>query len=164
MRNATGFACNPAYGARAGYLKNRLKPRLAMGAHMPYGAYQNTEVVAEVRKHYKSPYRFGAPDMVVVNMIKDKTWVRDGIVAKYPTVAIPRFGTKAAGGGGEPVPRNRRKNIQDRAIRDVEITPDPYYPEGIQARPHARLADGQAVFNSRTHVARGDEEMSAPIH
>ena len=132
MRNAIGLACNPAYGARAGYLENRLKPRLAMGAHMPYDAYQNTEAVAGVREHYKSPYRFGTTIMVIINTMKDKIGVRDGIVAKYPTAAMPRFGTKAAGGGGVPVPRNRRKDIQDRAIRDVEITPDPYYPKGYK--------------------------------
>ncbi len=39
-------------------------------------------------RYWKGPFRFGAPDLVVVNMTKDKIWVREGVVPKYPACRI----------------------------------------------------------------------------
>ena len=72
--------------------------------------------------------------MVVVNMTKDQIWVRDGVVPKYPAVALPKFDTKISGGVTVPAPRSRRQDIQEQGIRDAEIPPDAYYPKGY--KPH----------------------------
>ena len=70
--------------------------------------------------------------MVVVNMTKDKIWVRDDVVAKFPNAALPQFDTKPQGGVVVPAPRNRRRDIQEQSIRDAEIPPDAYYPKGYK--------------------------------
>ncbi len=43
----------PAYAA--GYLANRIQPRLLMTTHMPFDTYLNEETVAEIRPHGKAP-------------------------------------------------------------------------------------------------------------
>ncbi|MBR1252853.1 ribonuclease Z, partial [Bradyrhizobium sp. AUGA SZCCT0240] len=119
---------NPAYAA--GYLYNEVKPRLAMATHVSYDEYVMPELVAEVRHHWKGPFQFGAPDMVVVNMTKDKIWVRDGVVPKYPNMAPPQFGVSTSGGLIMPLPPTTRRDVQSQFIRDAEISPQKYYPEG----------------------------------
>lgn len=121
---------NPAYAA--GYLYNEVKPRLAMGAHVSYDEYAVPELLAEVRTHWDGPFHLGAPDMVVVNMTKETIWVRDGVVPKYPNMAPPQFDVSGAGGLVMPVPAQSRRDIQSQAIRDDEIAPEAYYPEGYQ--------------------------------
>ena len=121
---------NPAYAA--GYLYNQVKPRLAMGTHVSYDEYVMPEIVAEVRTHWKGPFQFGAPDMVVVNMTKDKLWVRDGVVPDYPNAAPPQFDMSKAGGLIMPAPPTSRKAVQNQSIRDAEIPPEKYYPPGYQ--------------------------------
>ncbi len=125
---------NPAYAA--GYLANKLEPRLFMTTHMPFDSYLNSETVAEIREHWKGPYHPGAPDMIVVNVTKDKLWVREGIIAEYPNLKPPNADVSIALYGGLviPPPRYQRENIQEQFIRDVEIDPDLYYPAGY--RPH----------------------------
>ena len=100
-RNTIDMAHNPAYAA--GYLYNQVKPRMAMATHVSYDDYVIPELVAEVRTHWNGPFAFGAPDMVVVNMTKDRVWVREGIVSKYPNMAPPQF--EMAPTGGLVVPR-----------------------------------------------------------
>ena len=119
---------NPAYAA--GYLYNEVKPRLAMATHVSYDEYVMPELVAEVRHHWKGPFQFGAPDMVVVNMTKDKIWVRDGVVPKYPNMAPPQFDVSTSGGLIMPLPPTTRRDVQSQFIRDAEIPPQKYYPEG----------------------------------
>ena len=130
-RNTIDTAHNPAYAA--GYLYNQVKPRLAMATHFSYDDYVIPELVAEVRTHWKGPFAFGAPDMVVVNMTKDRVWMREGVVAKFPNVATPQF-DMAPGGLVVPAPLHRRQDVQEQSIRDAEIPPDQYYPKGYQ--PH----------------------------
>lgn len=129
-RNTTDSAHNPGYAA--GYLYNKVKPRMAMTTHMSYDGYSNPELLAEIRYHYKGPFHFGAPDMVVVNLTKDKVWVRDGVVPDYPSIAAPKFDIAAMGGMIIPAPRNKRQDFQEQSIRDAEIPPEEYYPKGYQ--------------------------------
>ncbi len=129
-RNTTDSAHNPGYAA--GYLYNKVKPRMAMTTHMSYDGYSNPELLAEIRYHYKGPFHFGAPDMVVVNLTKDKVWVRDGVVPDYPSIAAPKFDIAAMGGMIIPAPRNKRPDFQEQSIRDAEIPPEEYYPKGYQ--------------------------------
>ena len=129
-RNTTDSAHNPGYAA--GYLYDKVKPRLAMTTHMSYDGYSNPELLAEIRYHYKGPFHFGAPDMVVVNLTRDKVWVRDGVVPDYPSIAAPKFDIAAMGGMVIPAPRNKRPDFQEQSIRDAEIPPDEYYPKGYK--------------------------------
>lgn len=129
-RSTIDAAHNPAYAA--GYLYNEAKPRLAMATHMSYDPYVIPEIVAEVREHWKGPFQFGAPDMVVVNITKDKLWVRDGILPKYPSSAPPKFDLAPGEGLTIPVPLYKRQDVQEQSIRDAEISPDKYYPQGYK--------------------------------
>jgi hypothetical protein len=81
-------------------------------------------LVAEIRTHWNGPFAFGAPDMVVVNMTKDRIWVRDGVVSKYPNMAPRQFDMASSGGLVVPAPFNRRQDVQEQSIRDAEIPPD----------------------------------------
>ena len=128
----------PAYAA--GYLANRIQPRLLMTTHMPFDTYLNEETVAEVRHHWKGPYHFGAPDGIVVNVTKDDIWVREGILPDYPNNKAPQFDFD-----DEqlvvPAPHHGREDIQEPFIRDHEIPPEMYYPEGY----HPELLEGWPV-------------------
>jgi hypothetical protein len=84
-----------------------------------------------VRESWKGPFHFGSPDMVVVNMTRDKVWVRDGVVPLYPNAAPPQF-DMAEGGLIIPAPKNLRSDVQSQDIRDLEINPDLYYPQGYK--------------------------------
>jgi len=120
----------PAYAA--GYIFNQIRPRIAMATHMPFDPYINAETIAEVRVHWKGPFHFGAPDMVVVNVTKDQIWVRDGVIPDYPNVRAPNAEASIALYGGlvVPVPKYQREDLQAQFIRDAEIDPKAYYPDG----------------------------------
>ncbi len=117
----------PAYAA--GYVANKINPRMFMTTHMSYDPYQSEETVAEVREHWKGPYHFGAPDGIVVNMTKDAVWVREGILPEYPNSRSPQFDF-ANGQLVVPLPPKRREDIQEQFIRDQQIDPKKYYPKG----------------------------------
>ena len=117
----------PAYAA--GYLANQIKPRMFMTTHMAFDPYQNEEAVAEVREHWKGPFHFGAPDGIVVNMTKDLVWVREGILPDFPNNRSPQFDFS----NGQlivPLPPTDRTKIQEPFVREQEIDPKKYYPEG----------------------------------
>ena len=128
-RNTVDSAHNSGYAA--GYLFNKVKPRMAMTTHMGYDAYSNPELLAEIRYHYKGPFHFGAPDMVVVNLTRDKVWVRDGVIPEFPSQSPPKL-TSPRWRLVIPAPRNRRQDFQEQSIRDAEIPPDEYYPKGYK--------------------------------
>ena len=143
-RNTIDMAHNPAYAA--GYLYNQVKPRMAMATHVSYDEYVIPELVAEVRTHWNGPFAFGAPDMVVVNMTKDRIWVRDGVVSKYPNMTSPQFDMAPNGGLVIPAPFNRRQDVQEQSIRDAEIPPDRYYPKGYQPDTLPFWPSDQPIF------------------
>ena len=84
-RNTVDSAHNSGYAA--GYLYNKVKPRMAMTTHMGYDAYSNPELLAEIRYHYKGPFHFGAPDMVVVNLTQ-----RQGLGSRRRDPGFPEPG------------------------------------------------------------------------
>jgi len=129
-RAMVDFAHNPAYAV--GCLFNELKPRMAMTTHISYDEYSNTELQAEIRNLYKGPFHFGAPDLVVVNLTRDKVWVREGVVPRFPSMSRPKFDVAALGGLIIPAPKNKRADVQQQSIRDAEILPSAYYPKGHQ--------------------------------
>ena len=118
-------------GYAAGYLYNNVKPRLAMSTHMPNDFYLNAETVAEVRYHWKGPYHFGF-DGTVVNMTKDKIWVREGVLPDYPNQTPPQahYSISQFGGLVVPLPTTSREELQEQSIRDAQYDPKVYYPEG----------------------------------
>jgi len=105
---------------------------MAMTTHMPFDPYINAETIAEVREHWKGPFHFGAPDMVVVNVTKDQIWVRDGVIPDYPNVRAPNAAASIEKYDGlvVPVPPFQREDLQSQFIRDAEIDPKKYYPKG----------------------------------
>jgi ribonuclease BN (tRNA processing enzyme) len=121
---------SPSYAV--GYIFNQIKPRMAMTTHMPYDPYINAETIAEIREHWKGPFHFGAPDMVVVNVTEESIWVRDGVIPDYPNVKAPNADASIQKYGGliVPTPPFQREDLQSQFIRDAEIDPDLYYPEG----------------------------------
>ena len=70
--------------------------------------------------------------MVVVNVTKESIWVRDGVIPDYPNVKAPNTAVSVAKYGGliVPVPVYQREDLQSQFIRDAEIDPKAYYPEG----------------------------------
>jgi len=87
------------------------------------------ESLWEVREHWQGPYHFGAPDGVVVNVTKDKIWVREGIIPKFPNSRAPQFDF-STGQLVVPHPPTSRKEIQEPFVREHEIDPNLYYPKG----------------------------------
>jgi len=118
-------------GYAAGYLANKVQPRLFMTTHMPFDPYINEETVAEIREHWKGPFHFGAPDGIVVNVNKDDIWVREGILPDYPNSRAPQFDFDD-GQLVVPHPTTSREEIQEPFVREQEIDPAEYYPEGYQ--------------------------------
>ncbi|MEX0283265.1 MAG: guanitoxin biosynthesis MBL fold metallo-hydrolase GntH [Paracoccaceae bacterium] len=118
-------------GYAAGYVANLIQPRMFMTTHMPFDPYLNEETVAEIREHYKGPYHFGAPDGITVNVTKDQIWVREGIIPDFPNNRAPQFNF-ANGQLRVPAPPTTREEIQNASVRETEIDPDLYYPEGYK--------------------------------
>jgi hypothetical protein len=102
---------------------------MLMTTHQDFDPFLNEEVVAEVREHWKGPYRFGAPDGIVVNITKESIWVREGILPDYPNTRAPQFNFD----NGQlvvPHPDTSREEIQEPYVREKQIDPKLYYPEG----------------------------------
>ena len=119
----------PAYAAV--YVASLIEPRLLMTTHMEFDPYQNDETVVEIREHWKGPFHLGAPDGIVVNVTKDKIWIREGILPDYPNNRSPQQDF-SSGQFVIPPSLHHREDIQDHGIRDSEIDPNDYYPEGYQ--------------------------------
>lgn len=119
----------PAYAV--GYLANQIQPRMLMTTHQDFDPFLNEEVTAEVREHWKGPYRMGAPDGIVVNLTKESVWVREGILPDYPNSRAPQFNFD----NGQlvvPHPPTSRQEIQEPFVREKQINPDLYYPMGYK--------------------------------
>lgn len=123
-------------GYAAGYLASKVQPRLLMTTHMPFDPYINEETVAEIREHWKGPFHFGAPDGIVVNVNADDIWVREGILPDYPNSRAPQFDFDDDQ-LVVPHPPTSREEIQEPFVREQEIDPAAYYPEGY----HPQLLD-----------------------
>lgn len=135
---------NPGYAA--GYLFDQIKPRLGMTTHMSYDSYSNPELYAQIREKWKGPFHFGAPDMVVVNMTPDKLWVRESAIPEYPNIAAPKFDIQSQGGLVIPPAKYNRSDIQQKSIRDAEIPPKKYYPEGYAPKTITEWPTDKPLF------------------
>jgi hypothetical protein len=113
------------------YLADKIKPRMLMTTHMTFDPWLNEETVAEVRHHWDGPYHFGAPDGIVVNVTTDQIWVREGILPDFPNQRAPQQDFT----NGQlivPLPPTDRSKIQNEWVREQQIDPDEYYPEGYK--------------------------------
>ena len=64
-----------------------------------------------------------------MNVTKDQIWVREGIIPDYPNSRAPQFDFT----NGQlivPHPPHARQVIQEPFVREQEIDPQKYYPEG----------------------------------
>ena len=116
-------------GYAVGYLADKIKPRMLMTTHMTFDPWLNEETVAEVRHHWDGPYHFGSPDGIVVNVTTDQIWVREGILPDFPNQRAPQFDF-TNGQLVVPLPPTDRSKIQEPFVREMQIDPDEYYPEG----------------------------------
>jgi len=73
------------------------------------------------------------PDGVVVNVTKDQIWIRDGVLPDFPNSRSPQFDF-TNGQLVVPHPPTSREEIQEPFVREQEIDPKKYYPEGYH--PH----------------------------
>jgi hypothetical protein len=84
--------------------------------------------------------------MIVVNMTPDKIWVRDGVLPEYSNVAAPQFDVESMGGMIVPPANFNRSDIQQQSIRDAEIPPGDYYPEGYAPEMITEWPTDKPVF------------------
>ncbi len=109
-----------------GYMAEQIQPRIAVATHWEYDVQQANELVAEVREHYKGPFALGAPDRIVFNVRRDLIWWREGVTSGLAQYPRPQFTPLVA----MPVPPNKVVDIQAQWLRDLEIPPEEYFPEG----------------------------------
>lgn len=145
---------NPAYAA--GYLYNQVKPRYALGTHTSNDEYYNQETIAEVREHWKGPFNLGF-DGTVVNLTKDKVWLREGVLPDFPTNTPPQMHGQIERNGGLiiPVPTNKREDIQNQYIRDMEYDPSLYYPKGYKPELMTEWPTDKPIFLPKEKVPPG---------
>lgn len=113
-----------------GHICNEVDPRICVGTHYTFDQAYNNETVAEVRQKWKGPFAFGAPDLVVFNIREDGVWHRDGVapgLSQSPRPLLPPTYLV-------PVPRHQIEDIQSSWLREHEIPPEAYYPEGYHPK------------------------------
>ena len=64
-----------------------------------------------------------------MNLTPEKVWVREGILPNFPNTRAPQFDLRDGHDFVVPHPRQARKDIQQKEIRDLEVNPDEYYPK-----------------------------------
>ena len=82
-----------------------------------------------VHRNGNGPFHFGAPDGIVVNVTKDQIWVREGVLPDFPNSEAPQFDF-TNGQLVVPHPPTSREEIQEPFVREQQIDPAEYYPEG----------------------------------
>ena len=95
--------------------------------------------------------------MIVVNVVKDKIWVRDGIIPDYPNITPPQAHKSIEKHGGlvVPLPQYQREDIQEPTIREAEIPPSEYYPEGYHPELLQDWPTDKEIFVPEEIVPRG---------
>ncbi|MGO9119277.1 MAG: guanitoxin biosynthesis MBL fold metallo-hydrolase GntH [Desulfomonilaceae bacterium] len=122
----------PHYGF--GYLANEVQPRLAMATHLSFDRELIGEMVAGVRLYYKGLFAFGI-DHTVVNVTRDRMWIRDAAIPVSANTAPPdpQWLIKEMYDGKIPTAFPKLKYTvagnQEQAIRDLEIQPEVFTPK-----------------------------------
>ncbi|QWG22894.1 MBL fold metallo-hydrolase [Bradyrhizobium sediminis] len=125
-----------------GYLANLVQPRLAMATHVSFDRELIGEMTAGVRMHYKGMFAFGI-DHTVVNVTKDRIWIREAALPETSNVARPsmEWMIKNNFGGNMPTEMTVKSPFlanQEQSIRDLEIDPALFTPKD-QMRQWARM-------------------------
>ena len=116
----------------AGYLANLIQPRLAMATHLSYDRELVGEMIAGVRTHYEGMFAFGI-DHTVVNVTKDKLWIREAALPETSNTAraTPEWLLANQFDGQMPADvevKNPFIANQDQSVRDLEFPPEVYTP------------------------------------
>ncbi len=138
----------PHYGV--GYLAELVKPRLAMATHLSFDHELVGEMIAGVRRHYRGLFAFGI-DRVVVNVTKERIWIREAALPDTANVARPDMQWMVENNFGGAVPgeitvANPVVATQEQSVRDLEIDPARFTPAD-QMRPWARSAAAEITIN-----------------
>lgn len=121
-----------------GYLANLIQPRIAMVTHVSFDRELIGEMMSGIRMHYNGLFAFGI-DHTVVNVTKDKLWVREAAFPETTNVTRPKPEWMAANlptevtTSSNPVLAN-----QQQSVRDLEIDPALFTPRD-QMRLWARV-------------------------
>ena len=130
-------AHTPHYAA--GYMMNKIQPRIAMLTHLDYSHEQIPEILAGIRYHYKGLFQFGAPDGVVVNVTKDAIWTRMAAMSDAASPARPSkddakylFDLKLGHLEVDfPDPKHTRRSVLEDFHYEHEIDKELYYPKDV---------------------------------
>ena len=101
-------------------------------------------------------------DLNVINITKDAIWSRQGLISNgaAPASMDPRWFVPKGKGLPEqidfPTPRNPRENQQEQFVRDLELDPELYYPEGA-LRPQTQTWPGITIKPREMLAQRGIE-------
>jgi ribonuclease Z len=146
----------------AGYLFKQAQPRMAAICHFEWTDDPlMAESVAQIRAHWDGLFMFGL-DRNVINITKDAIWARQAVVNDGAAIASmdPRWKVPSGQGLPEsiefPVPRNPRENQQQQFLRDLEISPDDYYPDDVK-RPMVQTWPGVKLDPREMLASRGIE-------
>lgn len=147
----------------AGYLFNEIQPRIACICHYEGGGPQlMNEATAEVRRNWDGLFMFGGPDVQVINVTKDRIWSREAMRPEgaAPASFDPRWlfpkGERLPDSYTFPNPPIERYEQQSQFVRDHEIDPHLYYPEGLHREPSQKWP-GLTVNPRAMLKARGVE-------
>jgi ribonuclease Z len=116
-----------------GYLANLVQPRLALATHLSFDRELLNEMSAGVRMFYKGFFAYGV-DNVVVNVTKDRMWIREAAVNDYSGVrsADPLWVLRNQFDGKIPTELPKQKftisGNQEQSVRDLEIDPALFTP------------------------------------
>lgn len=116
-----------------GYLADLVKPRLAVATHLSFDQELLNEMSAGVRLFYKGMFTYGV-DNTVINVTKDRVWVREAAVTDFAGVKSPdpmwilknQFDGKLP---TLPKPRYSIRENQEQSVRDLEIDPALFTPK-----------------------------------
>ena len=125
-----------------GYLANLVQPRLAMATHVSFDRELIGEMMAGVRAHYKGMFAFGI-DHTVVNVTKDRVWIREAALPETSNVARPSLEWMIQNNFGGKVPTEMTVKSpflanQEQSVRDLGIDPALFTPKD-QIREWARM-------------------------
>ncbi|WP_411817202.1 guanitoxin biosynthesis MBL fold metallo-hydrolase GntH [Hyphococcus sp. DH-69] len=152
-----------------GYMFNEVQPRIACVCHYEGGAGPQlmNEATAEIRKNWDGLFMFGGPDVQVINVTKDRIWSREAMIPHGPAPAAfdPRWlfpkGERLPDSYTFPNPPIERFEQQSQFVRDREIDPHLYYPEGLYREPAQKwpglTVNPRAMLKARG-VDLGDDE------
>ena len=137
-----------------------------MATHLSFDHEPIGEMMAGVRRHYKGLFAFGI-DNVVVNVTKDRVWIREAALPETTNIARPDVQWMIEHNFGGEVPEeltvpNPVGANQEQSVRDLEIDPATFTPPD-QMRAWARSVDDQlTMYPAQMHRRTVDAGEVSP--